>query len=383
MKLSKGTTLKRAGFTLIELLVVIAIIAVLISLLLPAVQSAREAARRAQCTNNLKQLGLGLHNFESAQGAFPRSGEHPVTWTDGKTYKSQDYHSAFTMILNYMEQSAAFNAFNIDLRYNLPENFTASSASINSFLCPTNPLESDRGGGLGRDNFGYGCVDYAICPYTEMDTLGRPSDDPSYGQAPGLKKLSLASLTSNQYPVAQYEKFTPAGSLTYVSSSKTVHLDPTKGKIDPYWNGSKIASVTDGTSNSMAVYEDTGRSPKMWETVGENLAASTGGYLDPVTGEARCHWRWAEPDSASGISKLMNNHKNAGYVIGRQPDPGTCPWNAHDCGPNNEIFSFHPGGANVLFLDGSVRFIKETIAGNILRALVTKNEGEVLSADQY
>ncbi|MFO0893162.1 MAG: DUF1559 domain-containing protein [Isosphaeraceae bacterium] len=383
MQLSKVTTRRRAGFTLIELLVVIAIIAVLISLLLPAVQSAREAARRAQCTNNLKQIGLGLHNFESAQSAFPRSGEHPVTWTDGKTYKTQDYHSAFTLILNYMEQSAAFNAFNLDLRYNLPENFTASSAAISSFLCPTNPLEGDRGGSAGRDSFGYGCTDYAICPYTEMDTLGRPSDNPAYGQEPGLKKLSLASLTSNSYPVSLYEKFTPSGSLTYVSPSKTVHLDPTKGKIDPYWNGSKISSITDGTSNSMAVYEDTGRSPRMWENVGQNLAASTGGYLDPVTGEARCHWRWAEPDSASGVSKLINNNRQAGYVLGQQPAPGSCPWNAHDCGPNNEIFSFHPGGANVLFMDGSVRFIKETIAGNVQRALITKNEGEVISADQY
>jgi prepilin-type N-terminal cleavage/methylation domain-containing protein/prepilin-type processing-associated H-X9-DG protein len=371
------------GFTLIELLVVIAIIGVLISLLLPAVQSAREAARRAQCTNNLKQIGLALHNFESARGAFPRSGEHPVTWTDGKVYKSQDFHSAFTLLLPYMEQNAPFNAFNLQTRYNLPANFTASSVAISAFLCPTNPLESDRGGGAGRDNRGYGCADYAICPYTEMDTLGRPSDNPAYGQAPGARQLSLAALTSGAYPTSLYTNFTASGGTTYVSATKTVHLDPAKGTIDPYWNGSSIASISDGTSNSMAVYEDTGRSPKMWETVGQNLAASTGGYLDPVTGEARCHWRWAEPDSASGISKLVNNNRGAGIVLGRPANPGECPWNAHDCGPNNEVFSFHPGGANCAFADGSVRFLKETVSGLVLRALLTKNEGEVLSADQY
>src|SRR5712671_5695006 len=95
---------RRCGFTLIELLVVIAIIAVLIALLLPAVQAARESARRAQCTNNLKQMGLGLHNFESANSAFPRAGEWIFTWTDGTLRKTQDFHSQFTMILPYMEQ---------------------------------------------------------------------------------------------------------------------------------------------------------------------------------------------------------------------------------------------------------------------------------------
>ena len=160
-----------------------------------------------------------------------------------------------------------------------------------------------------------------------------------------------------------------------------MHLDPTKGKIDPFYSGSPIGSITDGTSNSLFAYEDTGRSPKMWETVGQNLAASTGGYLDPVTGEARCHWRWAEPDSASGVSKLINNNRNAGYALGVQPRVGQCPWNAHDCGPNNEVFAFHPGGANVLVGDGSVRFLKETLNGQVLRALITKDGGEVISAD--
>jgi prepilin-type N-terminal cleavage/methylation domain-containing protein/prepilin-type processing-associated H-X9-DG protein len=376
---------RRGGFTLIELLVVIAIIGVLIALLLPAVQSAREAARRAQCTNNLKQIGLALHNFESAQGAFPRSGEHPVTWTDGNTYKSQDYQSAFTLLLPYMEQQQVFNAYNLEFRYNIPDNFTAASTALNSYICPTNPLAGDRGG-ESRDTFGYACTDYAIAPYTELDTLGRPSDNPVYGQAPGLKKLDLAALTSAQYPNNLYTKFTATGALTYVNPGKTVHLDPLNspdGKIDVYWNGSKVASIRDGTSNSLAVYEDTGRNPKMWENVGENLAASTGGYLDPVTGEARCHWRWAEPDSASGVSKLINNNKNAGYVLGVQPRPGECPWNAHDCGPNNEIFAWHPGGANVAFCDGSVRFLKESVAGSVLRALMTKSGNEAISADSY
>ncbi len=369
------------GFTLIELLVVIAIIAVLIGLLLPAVQAAREAARRSQCVNNLKQIGLGIHNFESTHSALPRSGEHPVTWTDGKIYKTQDYHSAFTMILPFMEQSNIYNAYNQELRHNLPANFTASGAAINSYLCPTNPLAGDRGGSGGKDSSGYGCADYAICPYTEMDTLGRPSDNPAYGTAPSTRPIAFAALTNGAYPVSLYTLYTTGGPITYVSSSKKVHLDPTKGKIDPFYSGSSIASITDGTSNSLFAYEDTGRSPKMWETVGQNLAASTGGYLDPVTGEARCHWRWAEPDSASGVSKLVNNNRNAGYAIGVQPRVGQCPWNAHDCGPNNEIFAFHPGGANVLVGDGSVRFLKETLNGQVLRSLITKDGGEIISGD--
>ena len=131
----------RRGFTLIELLVVIAIIAVLISLLLPAVQSAREAARRAQCVNNLKQLGLAAHNFESSQGVMPRSGEHNAT-INGTIYKTQDFHSAFTIILSTIEQGTVFNTMNLQMPYNFSCNTTAGFTVVKSFLCPTNNLLS-------------------------------------------------------------------------------------------------------------------------------------------------------------------------------------------------------------------------------------------------
>jgi len=341
---------RQSAFTLIELLVVIAIIAVLIGLLLPAVQKVREAAARMKCSNNLKQMGLGLHNFESAQGKFPRAGEHILTDSAGNLRKTQDYHSFFTVILPYMEQDNVYRQFNLYYRYNeIGQNQAAAASVISPFLCPSNPVSAGP-----RDSAGYGTLDYATCPYTDITPAGAEKGGDAY--------LMRAALCGSPYPLNYYTEYSSGDST--VASNKKLHLN---AGVDPFFGGVTVGAITDGTSNCLAIYEDVGR--------GEKYAEASGGYLDPITGTSRKSWRWAEPDSASGVSRRVNNNNSP------MGGPATCPWNVHDCGLNNEIFSWHSGGANVLFMDGHVVFLRDSISTITLRGLITRDGGEVVSPD--
>jgi len=124
------------GFTLVELLVVIAIIGILIALLLPAVQAAREAARRTQCNNNLKQLGIALHNYHDSHGTFPPA--HLETGTTGPTFRHHFGWLAY--LLPYIEQENVYRLIDFRLKYSAPENRQDASVGIKTFICPSDPV---------------------------------------------------------------------------------------------------------------------------------------------------------------------------------------------------------------------------------------------------
>ncbi len=354
------------AFTLVELLVVIAIIGILVGLLLPAVQAAREAARRMQCGNNLKQIGLSFLSFESGQRVLPRAGEHFVNF-GGASYKTQDYYNSLAMALPYIEGGNVYNSLDLKFRYNEGPNLSAAAqklgaaAVIQTFLCPSNGLRSEA-----QDSQGFGCSDYATLPYCEISSAAATAT----GLPPG--RFQTVS-TGAQYPENFYQSYSPADAT--IGSSKTVQLKPSTELValnfDIMKGGAKIGATTDGLSNSIMVYEDVGRNEQM-----DGTGGSPNNYLDPVDGKGRRHWRWAEPDNASGASKVINNNNSP------MGGPFACPWTAHDCGPNNEMFSFHTGGAQAVLGDGSVHFLSQTTDLKVFYSLSTRNCGEVASIEQ-
>ena len=319
------------GFTLVELLVVIAIIAMLVSLLLPAVQAAREAARKSACSNNMRQIGLGLFNYESAHGQFPsagqakRGGDGPnagqnVFFTPKRRLESRAdaSHSVQTYILPFVEENALYDNFNLKFRYDFestseaPTNQLGSQQAVEIYVCP-----STAGRGGNQDAQGYGYTDYSA-PVTVRPGLSGNPNQPRF-------KCVLNG-----------------------DSNRT------------------IKSVTDGTSNTVAIAEDAGR-----------VDVDRGGFMviktesmDDGTPVNRRSWAWADPDNAYNVDMLVNNNPSP---LG---GPEHCPWSKVNCGANEETFSFHPGGAHLTFCDGSVHFVSADIDAATFAAIMSKNGHE-------
>jgi len=342
----------RRGFTLIELLVVIAIIGVLIALLLPAVQAAREAARRAQCTNNLKQLGLALHNYESSNGSFP-PGMFGQALSDVGACKSVNSHTVFSMLLPFMESGTIANSINFSLpAYGVTVSSSGASGPWSAWQATAFCLK----------------VNTMLCPsdqWTRQDFREIPT--------------VLANPGTNAYSPSSYAAV--AGTVeclwygywgtTTMRYCEAIEPNGMFGKNYTY----RIADNLDGTSSTLYMGE-TSRYTN--EPVSTLNFWNRGGfaYGDDIGGVRMQIIAYTVPSI---------NARPTGVTPGYISDPFNW-WNlnVYPQSKNEGSFgfrSFHPGGANFLAGDGTVKFVKQTLNPYVFQALGTRANGETVPGD--
>ena len=348
----------RSAFTLIELLVVIAIIAVLISLLLPAVQSAREAARRAQCTNNLKQIGLALANYESSNGRYPpgsiKFGSGGVT-----DCTVQRHHTMFALMLPFVEQTAVYNAINFQLGsvdttgpYGLAVNGAASNSTaynsvISAYLCPSDTQKDSTNSTPGYSQTSYGGVIGNTDVYHWW--MGCPTDPPG-----GHPQIESDGMFNADYSYRPSDVTDGLSNTLFVGETSRFRNDP-DGNFFYFWSsdgwyGSSVSTVS--RFNAMAM----------------TIAKPNASFLIPEIGGDSTYYGdwWKNPSLA------LQNMGQWGFR------------------------SMHPGGVEFVFGDGSVRFIKDSInviggvnplnnqlGMGVYRKLGTRSGGELISSDEY
>jgi len=363
--ISRPVRSRPSAFTLIELLVVIAIIAVLISLLLPAVQSAREAARRAQCINNMKQLALAVMNYESANNCFPPVELDCYCETPGVVHNGPSWLVA---VCPQMEQSQIYNSYNFSIVWRSYPNITVVNAQIASLICPSETVPDRSPLWAGE----YGAAPIPVpagVPFMQAHT--------NYAGCSGIYYSDYRSSTSLQDPCYG----------TWAATEKGVIAGDTK---------ITIAMITDGTSNTFM----------LGETAIGTLTPNTASFIS----QSQARW-WQIGFWYSGefdCEYPINAYKK----LPLSTFPGGILTNG-DWATAEGAVSFHPGGCNFAFCDGSVKFIKESIASwgpyntatgdpvgfvygatcgenyigtaqpQVYQMLATRNGGEVISADSY
>jgi prepilin-type N-terminal cleavage/methylation domain-containing protein/prepilin-type processing-associated H-X9-DG protein len=335
-----ASTRARGGFTLIELLVVIAIIAVLIALLLPAVQAAREAARRIQCVNNLKQLGLAMHNYVSSTNTFPigRQGINRPPGDNGYAGDPTGTSHRRTWALSIMgeiEQGPIFNSINFSASYNQPPNLTVCSTLISVFNCPSDP-------NVATD------IDNSKLDLRQGNYMANWGNATYYQDA-----------YNNPYTTGPAQPVTFAGA--------PFALDKAFG----------IQTIIDGTSNTLLMAEVIACTASGPTAADEDHRGMV--YND----DHNCSMFMTYTTPNSQIPDLVPGY--CVYPLGTNPPCVSQTGNTEPTGtPSfNAARSYHPGGVNSLYADGSVKFVKNAINLSIWQALSTTRGGEVISSDAY
>jgi prepilin-type N-terminal cleavage/methylation domain-containing protein len=348
----------RGGFTLIELLVVIAIIAILIALLLPAVQQARESARRTQCKNNLHNIGLAFHNFESTYGFLPSSQRPPVAGP-GITRVA-----VFTQLMPYLDQSPLYNKYDQTVNWSNAINVPLSQTRIPALECASDTFAGVLDG--IPDN-----------PSTwAQNTAAVSSYSPVFGISPLNQPFTSVSL-SNLYTDPADPNF------RYVAGffPKNTQWNSTSLKFDK--QGKKFRDVTDGLSNTIAIAESGGR-PGVWRKgkqygtlPGDRLNA--GGWVRPAS-DIMVYGQKA--DGSGLLGTVPMNATNGENVGPNTPGGTTYPYTtapfAFGVHGTSSAYSFHTGGAHFTMGDGAVRFISENINFDTFIGLHTPSCGEVI-----
>lgn len=344
---------KRKAFTLVELLVVIAIIGVLVGLLLPAVQAAREAARRSQCQNNMKQIGIAVHTFHDSKKKLPSS----VRPFAASTVRA----GAFILMLPYIERQDLWDLYDTNVTWSHPNNLPVSARRVPTYECPSSP----KHGGLLDHN-----PDGATPGATWVGVVAMGDYGASLGVHPGLADLINNGAYPNYYQPPLYPTAAPLriqGSASLASSPER----PTNGFL-PKNTAITFQDVTDGLSNTIAVWESGGR-PLVYRSGGQvsadpsNHRVNAGGWVRPASDV-----HFAGSNATGVVTPGLYLNRTNGNDVGQQSYSGTGypDWGTEG---NSQPFAFHSGGLNALIGDGAVKFIDDSIHIGVAAALVTRN----------
>ena len=316
------------GVTLVEMLVVVAVIGGLAGMLLPAVQQARESARQSQCLNNLKQIGIGLHNYAVARDSFP---------TGISTSVVRYYWTA--QILPYLDENPLAGSYDYTVLFYDARNRSAVQTSLSFMACPSTGADSTR-----QDS---------KFPLSTNALWWAASADYAGSQGPSKELWTIAP------PQVSYPQPATADIVGFF-----------KGAVKPGEKGRRLRDITDGMAKSIAVFESAGR-PQVWAF--GNKIVDSGMVSSPTTKYVLyCAWANNNQVTAQGFKQDLT----ASDPSSQCKSPGPKLVNGSN---NSGIYSFHSGGANSLYADGSVRYLEEFASPDVVAAMLTIKAGDAVT----